>query len=181
MNFDETSEIIRRMRQACEVKNNAQLARFLNINSSNVTSWCRVKRPPLLHCLKVHKMTGRDFFWILEGEKAEFSADQTQSSAFLNAFMNTIELGEKLKTLKRARDVSDAELRRLGSLMLEALVPAGELIHLDDETELSANVDAEEKSSTDKTGRLGKEEEPLKKEPLKKKPPKKEHEFLKEE
>ncbi|MCY7296770.1 helix-turn-helix domain-containing protein [Alteromonas sp. a30] len=126
MRIEQVEAIIQRMYQVCQVNCEAQLARFLNIQSANICSWKTAKNLPLKACYEVHQKTGCNLEWLIDGHASTFDVTNLDTDAFLNAFYRAIQVGAHIEYLGVNRDIGRREINRLGLLMLK------QLYHLED-------------------------------------------------
>ncbi|MCY7295045.1 helix-turn-helix domain-containing protein [Alteromonas sp. a30] len=102
-------DVIARLRDACNVKNDAQLARFLNTTTSAVSTWKNAQNPPFKACFDVHMKTGASMEWLIKGVgemdgSATNNADETEISqeAFISYYLNSVSVGVKMGVFPRS-------------------------------------------------------------------------------
>lgn len=71
-------EIIARLREACGVEKDAQLARYLNITTSAISTWKTAVNAPFKACYDVHVKTGVSIEWLIKGTGAKFISNQNE-------------------------------------------------------------------------------------------------------
>lgn len=115
-------EIMRRMREACKVTKDSELAQFTGETPSSVSSWKRIKSPPYAACLVVARKTGVPMEWLLLGEGKTGGAEYKRAKGltqneFVEKYIKSIRMAEDLEIIEIAKDATDIELSRYGNYL----------------------------------------------------------------
>lgn len=118
--------IVTRLRQACNVKNDADLARYLGTTTSAVSTWKTALNPPFKACFDVFNRTGVSLEWLLTGKapNADSSSNLPQANMpiftqemFVEKFLGALSYGFRSELFKPADDYHKIELIRMGKLL----------------------------------------------------------------
>lgn len=115
--------IVSRMKQACQVRKDAELARYLDETTGAVSSWRTATYPPFNACYTVADKTGVSMDWILSGKDSISSVSVSMDyhhanrEQFITKFMEALNYGIRLGLLQKTEDVIPRELERLGYLL----------------------------------------------------------------
>ncbi|UAA39830.1 helix-turn-helix domain-containing protein [Paraneptunicella aestuarii] len=123
-----------RMYKACNVSNDFQLARYLDVTASTVQSWRNAKQPPLKACYKIYMRTGNPIEWLIHGEKSGFGpvsegSQQAQKNKaicvpevmFAEAFYNELILGMRMDLLRPTDHSTPENLQMLAKSLYREL------------------------------------------------------------
>lgn len=115
--------IVGRMQQACKVKNDAELARFLQETSSAISTWRKAKSPPFSACYSVAIRTGCNMEWLLHGDQPALSVKRKLGQVrFPNAYLERfsllfteyMEIASRIGLVTMNNDATKHELQRIG-------------------------------------------------------------------
>ncbi len=118
--------IVVRLRQACNVKNDADLARYLGTTTSAVSTWKTALNPPFKACFDVYNKSGVSLEWLLTGKAPNASNSSTLPQAnmpvitqemFVEKFLGALSYGFRSELFKPADDYHKIELKRMGKLL----------------------------------------------------------------
>ncbi len=113
--------IIARLRKACGVKQDADLADYLSVTTSAVSTWKKNVGPPFDACYEVSNRTGVCIKWLLSG--IESSSVQVPANdlvninqtAFVESYVEGIQYAISTKLITLADDAEEIELKRMGT------------------------------------------------------------------
>jgi len=135
--------IFERMREACKVKNDFQLGKYLAVTPSTVKGWKDAKQPPFKACFEIYDRTGVTVEWLLTGKVPGQVLEITPSvdpangfhplpdeGLFVQKYLQSIELGLLSGFIALKPDTTQDEVSIMAQqlyTMLNAngLIPAG--------------------------------------------------------
>ncbi|UAA37389.1 helix-turn-helix domain-containing protein [Paraneptunicella aestuarii] len=133
---DVNMAIVARMRQACKVKNDARMAKFLGTTTSAISAWKTAAGLPFKGCYDVYMKTGVSIEWLLTGKVSKTDAGDPVSPPvseplvtereFLEKFKDMLWIGERTKVLFKPQSVKDYEIERLGRMLYSDVFGEGE-------------------------------------------------------
>lgn len=113
--------IIARLREACGVRRDADLADYLGVTSSTLASWKKNVGPPFDACYEVSNRTGVCIKWLLNGDEpssvqiSSKDIENINQTAFVNNYVEGIQYGISTRLITLAEDAEEIELRRMGA------------------------------------------------------------------
>lgn len=126
--------IFNRIYKACGVENDNQLSQFLEVKPSTIQSWKSAKHPPFKACYEVYRRTQNPLEWLIEGEGSGYfpvSQDGEENPAenviripeeeFIDGFVDIISLGAMMDLFSVGNDVTENDIRRLGTMFYRSL------------------------------------------------------------
>lgn len=125
----DNEEILERMRDACHLPTDAELAKYLETTPSAVSSWKRIKSPPYHGCFRVSLKTGISMEWLLTGagnradnsnrEDRVFNDHSISREEFVSEFMTIIDIGTLIGFLSKEDGVTISDIERLGNALFD--------------------------------------------------------------
>lgn len=124
--------VVARMRQACKVKKDAELARYLDSTTSAVSSWKSTKNPPFRACFKVAQKTGASQDWLLTGntkpsrycdnDKVTTQTPTFDREIFVAKFVEIVKIGDRTGVFPITDNVLNIEIERLGNTLFNETI-----------------------------------------------------------
>lgn len=146
MSNSDIESVIKRMREACDAKNESQLARFLGIKSSTIVAWKNGKKPPYWACYELYEKTGYTVEWMISGDApARFFDESTIKTfnippeEFVEIFYQAIQSAVHLRHIKFVQGTSIEDIERIAHLCYNSA---------NDDVQLPKSADLDKKPET---------------------------------
>lgn len=126
--------VFQRMHTACDVKNDYQLSKYLNVKASTVKGWKDAKYPPFKACYEIFERTGVTVEWLLSGLEQDVSVvgytGVPNVEQFIEMYQKSIEGGLISNFIKLGPNTTQDEIeimaRQLYAEMIhDEIIPKG--------------------------------------------------------